>query len=292
MWNSRLPSHSLRSVRVLTAYLLGVMSGLGLAALIMIVVLAAVVMESGPARAEVLPPALAEWGPVATMTSTLTGTPFPIAIFTPGLTATSTPTEILPPTPTQFWPLAAAAAEQVLPNGSPFPAQELMATCNTFERGEMTARRESGAVALASEARGRFPQKIERWRPLVESTVGCDQIMVDVLLAQIEVESGGHADYYGAAGEVGLLQVLPADNAVRPELSNPARPAAYALLDPSVNVQSGYAYLLECIGEMGNVFDGLRCYNAGANGARGGGGFYYTYRVLSRLFAAHVELTQ
>jgi hypothetical protein len=80
-----------------------------------------------------------------------------------------------------------------------------------------------------------------------------------VLLAVIEVESSGDPAARGAAGEVGLMQVMPATaQMVRPGISEAE------LWDPATNVDVGAAYFARQLQRYGgDVAAAISAYNAG-----------------------------
>ncbi len=78
-----------------------------------------------------------------------------------------------------------------------------------------------------------------------------------LVAAIIEVESQGQHMARGAAGEVGLMQIMPFED----------RPPAAALDVPWVNVFTGARILRECIDRTGSVWAGLGCDNGDRSGA-------------------------
>ena len=88
---------------------------------------------------------------------------------------------------------------------------------------------------------------------------GAEQGVNPALIASmITVESGGKATAHGAAGEVGLMQVLPSTGKWIADVS------LGELTVPSVNIRTGTAYLRYCIDRKGgNVAAGVAGYNYG-----------------------------
>ena len=88
---------------------------------------------------------------------------------------------------------------------------------------------------------------------------GVEQGVNPALIASvITVESSGNRDAKGAAGEVGLMQILPSTamwiGKVDPE----------QLKDPAVNIQTGTGYLRYCVDQQaGSVAAGIASYNYG-----------------------------
>ena len=101
-----------------------------------------------------------------------------------------------------------------------------------------------------------------------------------LVLAQAEVESEFHHDAVGAAGEIGLFQILPSTAAImepvvgpfkRPALAKAVREAKSArdlgdLADPVVSTKFAMAYLRDIMTRKSNVRDALTEYNGGPAG--------------------------
>lgn len=96
-----------------------------------------------------------------------------------------------------------------------------------------------------------------------------------LVLAQAEVESEFKHDAVGAAGEIGLFQILPSTAAIIEPLVGPfKRPAAAKnqprdlgdLADPNVSAKFALAYLRDIMVRKPNVRDALTEYNGGPNG--------------------------
>lgn len=93
---------------------------------------------------------------------------------------------------------------------------------------------------------------------------GVEQGVNPALIASvITVESGGDAAAHGAAGEVGLMQILPSTgmwigNATQGELTV-----------PEINIRVGTAYIRYCVDRKGgNVLAGIAGYNYGPDRVR------------------------
>ena len=87
----------------------------------------------------------------------------------------------------------------------------------------------------------------------------------DVVLSLIQTESGGNARAVGPknyTGEQarGLMQVMP-------KTAAPYGVTADELFDPFTSLNTGMKYLDTQIKKFGNVYDGLRAYNAGPGAA-------------------------
>jgi len=88
---------------------------------------------------------------------------------------------------------------------------------------------------------------------------GMEQGVDPALIASVmTVESGGDATATGAAGEIGLMQIMPATGMWI------ARVTPEQLRQPGINIQTGAGYLVYCIHRKGgNIFAGVAGYNYG-----------------------------
>lgn len=107
------------------------------------------------------------------------------------------------------------------------------------------------------------PSSVLRWRALVEDETAADSsnINPDLILAMIWQESAGNPRARGAAGEIGLMQLMPA-TAADVGVPNPSD-----LLVPEINVRAGIDYMAFCFNITDSVYNALRCYNAGPSGS-------------------------
>ncbi|HXH83502.1 MAG TPA: lytic transglycosylase domain-containing protein [Candidatus Tectomicrobia bacterium] len=93
-------------------------------------------------------------------------------------------------------------------------------------------------------------------------------------LAQAEVESQFRHDAVGAAGEIGLFQILPSTAAIIEPIAGPfRRPSTVKgvrelgdLADPVLNTRFAMAYLRDILTRRPNVRDALTEYNGGPAG--------------------------
>lgn len=84
-----------------------------------------------------------------------------------------------------------------------------------------------------------------------------------LIAAVITVESSGMADAAGAAGEIGLMQILPST------AQWIGRVSAEQLRTPATNIQVGTAYIRYCVDRKGgNVAAGIAGYNYGPDRVR------------------------
>lgn len=93
-------------------------------------------------------------------------------------------------------------------------------------------------------------------------------------LAQAEVESDFRHDAVGAAGEIGLFQILPSTAAIfepelgkfrRPQLNRPKRDLG-DLADPVVSTRFAMAYLRDIMKRRSTIREALTEYNGGPTG--------------------------
>lgn len=113
-------------------------------------------------------------------------------------------------------------------------------------------------------------KQVEAFRPVAEREAVGRYVTVPLVLAVIARETGG-ISRPGLAGEVGLMQVsLAAWQDYQTERNDPdANPFPAALDSPDINIRVGAWFLDRKIDEMGgNVFEGLRAYNCGFQGAK------------------------
>ena len=114
----------------------------------------------------------------------------------------------------------------------------------------------SGSGAILANA----PFLVTNWADIVEQERGSTSN--NFILAIIWQESGGNPLAKGAAGEIGLMQIMPLTGslygATTPE----------ELWNPVMNIRVGARYLQYCFDNTPTAFDALRAYNAGVTGSR------------------------
>ena len=126
-------------------------------------------------------------------------------------------------------------------------------------------------------ARRTYPQRVERWRPLVRQLIGelwnegrmdgpAARLDDDLVLAVIQQESGGDPEAESWAGAIGLMQVMPftfADMMAGDKaLADQIDPAV--MFDVPSNMRAGLRYLALAMNEHeGNYYWALASYNAG-----------------------------
>lgn len=117
--------------------------------------------------------------------------------------------------------------------------------------------------------------------PLVREAARAAQIDSALLMAVIDVESGGNPQAVSPKGATGLMQLMPETG---------ARNGASNLFDPRQNVAAGARYLSRLMSQFGNVQLALAAYNAGEGAVQKYGGqippyaetIDYVPRVLQR----------
>ena len=92
-----------------------------------------------------------------------------------------------------------------------------------------------------------------------------------LVLAQAEIDSEFKHDAVGAAGEIGLFQILPSTAVIIEPLvggtfKRPSKNALGDLADPNVSAKFALAYLRDIMKRKPNVRDALTEYNGGPNG--------------------------
>ena len=92
-----------------------------------------------------------------------------------------------------------------------------------------------------------------------------------LVLAQAEIESEFKHDAVGAAGEIGIFQILPSTAVIIEPLvggsfKRPSKTTLGDLADPNVSAKFALAYLRDIMKRKPNVRDALTEYNGGPNG--------------------------
>ncbi len=125
-----------------------------------------------------------------------------------------------------------------------------------------------------------WPQ-VERLATVAATRYGLDPRLV---LAIIDVESGGDAGAVSPAGAQGIMQIMP-DTARELDLDAP--------FDPEANIDAGVRYLRQMLERFGELRLAVAAYNAGPGAVERHGGVppypetqTYVQRVLSRLQAS------
>jgi hypothetical protein len=107
---------------------------------------------------------------------------------------------------------------------------------------------------LKTELEGNFPESIKQWEELLISSREETDIVPELAAAIMWVESKGDPKIISDSGAVGLMQVMPREIIA-------GRPLAEELLNPEVNIPSGYEILAEELRQTnGNIEAALNGY--------------------------------
>ncbi|MDE1182021.1 lytic transglycosylase domain-containing protein [Paraburkholderia sp.] len=99
--------------------------------------------------------------------------------------------------------------------------------------------------------------------PLVSEAAGAVELDGALLMAMIDVESGGNAQAVSPKGAKGLMQLMPETG---------ARNGASDLFDPRQNIAAGARYLRRLFQQFGSLKLALAAYNAGEGAVQKYGG--------------------
>jgi soluble lytic murein transglycosylase-like protein len=121
-----------------------------------------------------------------------------------------------------------------------------------------------------------WPDNISQWSELIIRYADLREIPADLLAAQMYQESGGDPDATGAAGEIGLMQIL-------------GRYHPCASYDPEQNISCGTAILAGHYKATGDWNTALARYNAGTAGQSMGNGYVYADKIISMYEEAESE---
>jgi len=124
---------------------------------------------------------------------------------------------------------------------------------------------DSEATTNYKELSHKFPQNIQKWKHLIESTAFEIELDPDLIASVILQESGGDPQAFSTSGAVGLMQVMPKDGLASEFIcgNSPCfvnRPTIELLLDPSFNIRYGSSYLADLIGKKGSIREALFSY--------------------------------
>ena len=117
-----------------------------------------------------------------------------------------------------------------------------------------------------------------------------------LVLAQAEIESEFKHDAVGAAGEIGIFQILPSTAVIIEPLVGPFKRPAPAkssprdlgdLADPNVSAKFALAYLRDIMTRKPNIRDALTEYNGGPNGRHP-----HYYRMVMGTYVEVLEYPQ
>jgi soluble lytic murein transglycosylase-like protein len=110
-----------------------------------------------------------------------------------------------------------------------------------------------------------FPENIQRWKPLIETSAADSGIDPNLIAAVMFQESGGDPQAYSVSGAVGLMQVMPKDGIASEFICGDlpcfiSRPTINELLDPQFNIQYGSSYLAGLILQKASKREAIRAY--------------------------------
>jgi len=111
-----------------------------------------------------------------------------------------------------------------------------------------------------------WSDEIRPYASLIERHACYWRLPADFAAAHMWAESRARWWVVGESGEIGLYQIMPADNFTRPELSIAGRPSALELFDPVNNIAFAVHYMAGCrtrTRQSGaeNLYDAARCFN-------------------------------
>lgn len=131
-------------------------------------------------------------------------------------------------------------------------------------------------LLMTTMRRSSLGSSADEWSAFAEASGERYGIDPSVILSIIYVESSGNPDARGAAGEVGLMQVMPATaRMVRPGVTPDE------LRDPATNIDVGADYLATQLARYGgDLSAAISAYNAGTATSRNQS---YVDRVLASL---------
>jgi soluble lytic murein transglycosylase-like protein len=99
--------------------------------------------------------------------------------------------------------------------------------------------------------------------PMIDEAAHVTDLDSALLMAVIDVESGGNPQAVSPKGATGLMQLMPRTG---------ERHGAFNLFDPRQNVAAGARYLKQLIGQFGELPLALAAYNAGEGAVQKYGG--------------------
>ncbi|WP_418939805.1 lytic transglycosylase domain-containing protein [Paraburkholderia bryophila] len=145
----------------------------------------------------------------------------------------------------------------------------------TIRSGDSISRDAARSLSAAAVSR------VIALSPLIDEAAHLADLDSALLMAVIDVESGGNPQAVSPKGATGLMQLMPATG---------ARLGASDLFDPRQNIAAGARYLKALIAQFGNLPLALAAYNAGEGAVQKYGGqippyvetMNYVPRVMAR----------
>lgn len=118
-------------------------------------------------------------------------------------------------------------------------------------------------VFSSLQAPGAAPATVKRWKPRIDQATRDRRVKATprILYSIMWQESAGYPDAMGAAGEVGLMQILPST----------AADFNFSRIDldrPYCNILAGAVFFSWLLDQTDTTFNAVRAYNAGLTGSR------------------------
>ncbi|WP_345815561.1 lytic transglycosylase domain-containing protein [Paraburkholderia sp. PREW-6R] len=121
-------------------------------------------------------------------------------------------------------------------------------------RSVMVTTATPATASPAAEPSASVASRVMAFAPLIEKAARATQLDAALLMAVIDVESGGNPQAVSPKGASGLMQLMPATG---------MRHGAFDLFDPQQNIGAGARYLQALLQQFGDLALALAAYNAG-----------------------------
>ncbi|WP_236061052.1 lytic transglycosylase domain-containing protein [Paraburkholderia domus] len=118
-------------------------------------------------------------------------------------------------------------------------------------------------TGAASNASASVASRVMALSPLINEAARATNLDSALLMAVIDVESGGNPQAVSPKGATGLMQLMPGTGALH---------GASDLFDPRQNISAGASYLKKLMRQFGNLQLVLAAYNAGEGAVQKYGG--------------------
>lgn len=144
------------------------------------------------------------------------------------------------------------------------PVRSVFAAADTSDRRSVVIQPgERPPASSAAEASGTATSRVMALLPIIADAAQAAEVDSALLMAVIDVESGGNPRAMSPKGATGLMQLMPATG---------ARQGASDLLDPRQNIAVGARYLKALMRQFGDLPLALAAYNAGEGAVQKYGG--------------------
>ncbi len=144
------------------------------------------------------------------------------------------------------------------------PVRSVFAAADTSDRRSVVIQPgERPPASSAAEASGTATSRVMALLPIIADAAQAAEVDSALLMAVIDVESGGNPRAMSPKGATGLMQLMPATG---------ARQGASDLLDPRQNIAAGARYLKALMRQFGDLPLALAAYNAGEGAVQKYGG--------------------